>query len=333
MTTREGVRRVALLLAVLLAGSGSASVRGQETAEEAGVREGALFLLLPVGAQGVGLGRAMTALQSDEGAFWNPASLAGQPERRAMVYRGDQLSGEATAVNVLFPWNRVGTFGISYLLLDSGTQDLRDEFGDVLGSISVRNHLGIASFATTLPGRIHAGVNMKVVQFRVGCRGQCPDLETTSSAYALDVGLQARPFADIPLRFGWMLAHAGTDFQIANQEQSDPLPTRVRVAAAYEILHRFVDDGLMDLWVTVEAEDRAREPGSPSLYLGLSYSAADLFFVRSGYVAGQLDQTDGASVGVGFRLDRFDLNLAKSLTRSLITGESQPIHVTFGVQF
>lgn len=333
MTTHEGLRPLVLLLAILLASAGPAHAEGQETGEGSDVREGALFLLLPVGAQGVGLGRAMTALQSDEGAFWNPASLAEQSERRAMVYRGDQLSGEATAVNVLLPWNRVGTFGISYLLLDSGTQDLRDEFGDVLGSISVRNHVGIASFATSFPGRIHAGVNMKLVQFRVGCRGQCPDLETTSSAYALDVGLQAQPFASIPLRFGWMLAHAGTDFQIANQEQADPLPTRVRLAVAYEILHRFVEDGLMDLWVTVETEDRARELGSPSLYMGLSYSAADLFYVRSGYVAGQLDQTDGASVGVGFRLDRFDLSLAKSLTRSLITGESQPIHVTFGVQF
>ncbi len=333
MTTLEEVTRVALLLAASLAASGPAPVAGQESTEEAGAREGALFLLLPVGAQGVGLGRAMTALQSDEGAFWNPASLAEHSERRAMVYRGDQLSGEATAASVLFPWNRVGTFGISYLLLDSGTQDLRDEFGDVLGSISVRNHVGVASFATSFPGRIHAGVNMKLVQFRVGCRGQCPDLETTSSAYALDVGLQAQPFASMPLRFGWMVAHAGTDFKIANEEQSDPLPTRVRLAVAYEVLHRFVEDGLMDLWVTVETEDRAREPGSPSLYMGLSYSAADLFFVRSGYASGQLDQTDGASVGVGFRFDRFDLNLAKSLTRSLITGESQPIHVTFGVQF
>ena len=333
MTTLEEVTRVALLLAASLAAGGSAPVAGQESTEEAGAREGALFLLLPVGAQGVGLGRAMTALQSDEGAFWNPASLAEHSERRAMVYRGDQLSGEATAASVLFPWNRVGTFGISYLLLDSGTQDLRDEFGDVLGSISVRNHVGVASFATSFPGRIHAGVNMKLVQFRVGCRGQCPDLETTSSAYALDVGLQAQPFASMPLRFGWMVAHAGTDFKIANEEQSDPLPTRVRLAVAYEVLHRFVEDGLMDLWVTVETEDRAREPGSPSLYMGLSYSAADLFFVRSGYASGQLDQTDGASVGVGFRFDRFDLNLAKSLTRSLITGESQPIHVTFGVQF
>ena len=334
MMSPDGCRRArALLIVTLAACLAPRGAGGQEIGEGAGAQEGALFLLLPVGAQGVGLGRAMTALSSDEGAFWNPAALAGLTERRALVYRGDQLAGEATAATVLFPWNRVGTFGVSYLLLDIGDQDLRDAFGDVLGSISVRNHVGIASFATSFPGRIHAGINMKLVQFRVACRGQCPDLETTSSAYAIDVGVQAEPFSRIPLRFGWMIAHAGTEFQILNEEQSDPLPTRVRFAVAYEVLHRFIDDGLMDLWVTVETEDRARDLGSPSLYMGLKFSAADLLSVRTGYVGGQLDQTDGAAVGVGFRLDRFDLNLAKSLTRSMVTGESQPIHVTLGVQF
>ncbi len=334
MMPPDGLRHARTLLCVTLAAFlAPGGVGGQEIGEEAGAHEGALFLLLPVGAQGVGLGRAMTALSSEEGAFWNPAALAGMTERRALVYRGDQLAGEATAATVLLPWNRIGTFGISYLLLDIGDQDLRDSFGDVLGSISVRNHVGIASFATSFPGRIHAGINMKLVQFRVACRGQCPDLETTSSAYAVDVGVQAEPFSRIPLRFGWMIAHAGTEFQILNEEQSDPLPTRVRFAVAYEVLHRFVEDGLMDLWVTVETEDRARDLGSPSLYMGLNFSAADLFFVRTGYVGGQLDQTDGAAVGVGFRFDRFDLNLAKSLTRSMVTGEGQPIHVTLGVQF
>ncbi len=295
--------------------------------------EEALFLLLPVGAQGIGLGRAMTALASHEGAFWNPAGLAGEADRLVMVYRGDQLAGETTAASLLFPWQRVGTFALSYVLLDIGDQDLRDMFGDVLGSISIRNHLAVASYATSLPGGIHAGVNMKLVQFRVACRGQCPDLETSSSAYALDVGVQAQPFDELPLRFGWMLAHAGTEFQVINQEQSDPLPTRVRLAVAYQMLHRIVDDVPMDLWVTVEGEDRPRDLGSPSLYVGADFSAADLFRLRAGYVAGKFDQTNGASVGVGFGFDRFELNLAKSLTRSVVTGESQPVHVTLAVAF
>ncbi|NNM35364.1 MAG: hypothetical protein HKO53_19975 [Gemmatimonadetes bacterium] len=325
--------RLLLLTALIGLWLPAASAQGQEVGEGTDAQEGALFLLLPVGAQGVGLGRAMTALPSEEGAFWNPAGLAEQHQRRVMLYRGEQLAGDATAVNLLLPWQRVGTFGLSYLLLDVGSQDLRDEFGNVLGSISVRNHVGIASFATSFFQRIHAGLNMKLVQFRVTCRGQCPDLETTSTAYALDAGLQIEPFSGVPLRLGWMLAHAGTEFQILNQEQADPLPTRIRFAAAYEILNHVVEDPSFNLWLTLETEDRARDLGSPSLYAGLNFSAADLFYVRAGYVGGELDQTDGAAVGVGFRFDRFDLNLAKSLTRSMITGESEPIHVTFGVVF
>ena len=332
--SHDGIRwiagRLTLPLALVLV---AGPAWGQEVADDGETQEGALFLLLPVGAQGVGLGRAMTALRSEEGTFWNPAGIAEETERRALIYRGDQLAGTATAASFLFPWQRVGTFGLSYLLLDIGDQVLRDQFGNDLGSISVRNHLGIASFATSLPWGIHAGVNLKLIQFRVGCRGQCPDLETTSSAYGVDVGVQAQPFSGLPLRFGWMLAHAGTEFKSSNEEQSLPLPTRLRFALAYEVLHRFVKDGMMDLWATVETEDRARDPGSPSVYVGLNFSAADLFFVRAGYVGGQLDQTDGATVGLGLRLDRFDLNLAKSLTRSMVTGETQPIHVALGVTF
>ena len=330
---RNGTIRSGASLFLWLSACIATGLPAQEVGEGAEAQEGALFLLLPVGAQGVGLGRAMTALPSEEGAFWNPAGLAEQSERRAMVYRGEQLAGDATAINVLLPWQPVGTFGLSYLLLDVGTQDLRDEFGNVLGSISVRNHVGIASFATSFFDRVHTGVNMKLVQFRVTCRGQCPDLETTSTAYAVDAGVQLEPFTTIPLRVGWMLAHAGTDFQILNQDQADPLPTRMRLAVAYEILHQFVEDPSFNLWMSLETEDRAKDLGSPSLYAGLNFAAADLFYVRAGYVGGELDQTDGAAVGVGFRFDRFDLNLAKSLTRSTVTGESEPIHVTFGVVF
>ncbi len=337
--TRSSIRRTcwavsaAVVAALLCLATPSPPASAQEDGVGVGAREGALFLLLPVGAQGVGLGRAMTALAGEEGAFWNPAALGELDARRAMVYRGDHLAGDATALNVVAPWPRVGAFGLSYLLLDLGSQDLRDDFGDVLGSISVRNHVGIASFATSLPAGLLAGVNMKLVQFRVACRGQCPDLQTTSSAYAIDVGMQATPFEGVPLRFGAMLAHAGTVFRIMNEEQADPLPTRIRLAVAYETLHRVADEVPMELWVTIETEDRARDPGSPSLYLGMNLAAADMFFVRAGYVGGELDQVSGASVGVGFRVDRFDLNLAKSLSRSTVTGGAQPIHVTFGVEF
>lgn len=332
MTSRDATRLVAVMLLVppVLA---AAPALGQTIADDGETQEGAPFLLLPVGAQGIGLGRAMTALHSEEGVFWNPAGIATQTERRALVYRGEQLAGSATAASILFPWKRVGTFGFSYLLLDVGDQVRTDDFGNHLGSISVRNHLAIASFATSLPWGISAGANLKLVQYRVGCRGLCTDFVTTRSAYGVDVGVQAQPFSAFPLRFGWMLAHAGTGFGSSDEEHSLPLPTRLRFALAYQVLHRVVEDGMMDLWATVEMEDRARDPGSPSVYVGLNFSAADLIFVRAGYVGGQLDQTDGATVGLGLRVDRFDLNLAWSLTGSTATEERQPIHVALGVTF
>lgn len=328
----RGLAALTGLFATLAPGGG----RAQELPDSSEVPEGAVFLLLPVGAHGVGMGRAMTALHSEEAAFWNPAGLAGQSERRTMVYSGDQL-GPAIAVNMLYPWSRVGTLGLSYFLLDIGDQEIRSPDGTPLGSITHRNHLGIASFATSLPVGIQVGVNVKTVQYRVGCRGQCENLATTRSAYAADVGVQAEPFKELPLRFGWMLAHAGTEFRTRNEDHSAPLPTRVRFAVAYEVLHRFVDDGTMDLWVAVEAEDRARDPGSPSVHVGLNFSAAGMVDVRAGYVhvrAGHArGQLDGATVGLGFRFDRFDLNLAKYLERSIVTQEGQPIHVSLGVSF
>ena len=123
MTSRNAIRRVAwmLLLPPLMAPAAGPAT-AQEVVDDGETQEGALFLLLPVGAQGVGLGRAMTAVPNEEGAFWNPAGLAEEVERRALVYRGDQLAGTATAASFIFPWQRVGTFGLSYLMLDLGDQ-------------------------------------------------------------------------------------------------------------------------------------------------------------------------------------------------------------------
>ena len=47
---------------------------------------------------------------------------------------------------------------------------------------------------------------------------------------------------------------------------------------------------------------------------------------------GDLDQEDGARVGLGLRYERFDLAIAKSLAVSTL-GETEPVHVTFAIGF
>jgi hypothetical protein len=70
--------------------------RAMSPSGEASSTEAALFLLLPTGAQGVGMARAMTAMPSRESAFWNPAGLARWEKGSFLVHRGNDLAGEAT---------------------------------------------------------------------------------------------------------------------------------------------------------------------------------------------------------------------------------------------
>lgn len=297
--------------------------------------EGALFLLLPVGAQGVSMGRAMTAMQGPEAAFWNPAGLAAVDESRAVLFRGDHLVGAATAVSFLAARPGLGTVGASYFLLDIGDQDLTDRDGNILGTVSVRNHLGVASAAARLLDRLDVGVNFKVVQFRLSCRGICPDAGTTATTYAVDAGLQFLPVGDLPLRFGAMVAHVGPELQVLNAEQADPLPARVRVAASYDVLASVLERRDVRGWVNLEVQDRLRDPGSLSVFLGSELAAGldDALYLRTGYVIGDLDQEQGARVGLGLRFQQFELALAKSLAVSTLTGETEPVHITLSIIF
>jgi hypothetical protein len=200
--------------------------------------------------------------------------------------------------------------------------------------MSVRNHLGVVSAAAHLFGWLDGGVNLKVVQFRLSCRGICTDAGTTATTYAVDLGVQSVPRSDLPLRLGAMVAHVGPRLQVLNAEQADPLPSRMRVGAAYDVLSKFTERSDVQGWLAVEVQDRLRQPGSVSVYLGSEFVAGsrEALYLRSGYVIGDLDQEAGARVGLGLRYERFDLAIAKSLAVS-ITGETEPVHVSFSIVF
>lgn len=318
-----------LVTALMLFSPGLAAA--QDTSEERA--EGALFLLLPVGAKGVSLGRAMTWAEGPEGAFWNPAAMAGVDRSQGVLFRGDHVAGTATAFSALWADPGAGTLGASYMLLDAGDIDQTDEFGTYTGTITIRNHLGILSAATKPIDRMSIGVNFKIIRFQLACRGICVDEGTTATTYAVDAGIRGEPTDR--LRLGAMVAHVGPSLQVLNAEQADPLPARIRVAAAYDIVDAIVENDDLQGWIALEVEDRLRSLGDMSFYLGteLAAGAVDALSVRAGYVWSDLDQQDGARVGLGLRYERFDLAIAKSLVVSTLTGETEPVHVTFSIGF
>lgn len=296
--------------------------------------EGALFLLLPVGAHGVGMGRAMTGVCSAEGAFWNPAGLGCESESRIILFRGDHLAGPATGFSLMLGRQDLGALGVSYNLLDVGTQDLTDGVGNVLGSITVRGHQGVVSAGGPIAPTVLLGANLRFVQFSQSCRGQCPDGGVTASTFAGDLGVQWIPFSQLPFRVGIMLAHLGPALQVENVEQRDPLPSRIRLAAGYDGSVGSMMGEDIGLSVFVELEDRLRGAGSPAGYLGaeLRAGAGDQLYLRGGYILGNRSQTDGAALGLGVRYERFELGIARSLARGGPAPDQEPVHLTLALR-
>ena len=324
-----------VLVVILLALIPPGHVWGQDTPAEPSSPEGALFLLLPVGAEGVSLGRAMTASTSAESAFWNPAGLAGLDRSELVIMRGDPLAGVSTALSWSIVRQPLGVLGLSYHLLDGGEQNLVDDQQNVRGTISIRSHVGVASAATRLVGWLDVGLNMKVARFDLACRGQCDDAGVRSSGWAGDVGFQAQPLTNVPLRFGAMLAHFGPKFQVVNAAQADPLPTRIRLSAAYEVLQHFEPPADLVLWVRFEVEDRLRQSGeAPSFYVAteLVAGSTDAIFLRASHAREEIKEADEIAFGLGLRYQRFELALARSFTSSILEG-SEPVYVSFGILF
>lgn len=337
-TRRRG--RVALLVAAIAASTasfGPSQVAAQGSNPGPSSNE-VLFLLLPVGAQGVGLGRSMTALASRESAFWNPAGLASVEGRELVVFRGNTITGTQTAVSTVFGRSDLGTVAVSYHLLDIGESPFIDENNQPVGSVTVRSHQALASFATRLGQALEAGLNFKLLFYRQSCRGQCPDAGLSATSYAIDGGIQATPVEGQPLRLGAMIAHAGPRVQFINAAQADPLPTRIRLAASYDVLHSLVDNPAFRLWTSLEVEDRWNDLGNRTYYLGgeLQVGTDEILFVRAGWGYEELDaleQAEGGAVGLGVRYERFDLGIARSVGGRSLGPESEPTYLTLGVAF
>lgn len=328
-------RKSRIMLVILLALVPATKAPGQALAPKPPPSEGALFLLLPVGAAGVSLGRAMTTVSSAEAAFWNPAGLAALTRSEFLVMRGDPPAGKSTALSWLISRQPYGVLGFSYHLLDGGEQNLVDDRQNIRGSFSIRHHVGIVSAATSLTSWLDIGVNMKIVRFNLSCRGQCDDTGVQASGWAGDVGFQLQPLTRLPLRFGAMLAHFGPKFQVVNAAQADPLPTRVRLSAAYDVMGHVSTPADLALWIRVEVEDRFRHPGeSGSFYVGaeLVVGTADIIFLRASRASGEIYQDAEIAFGLGLRYESFELALARSLTSSPLLG-SEPVYVSFGVRF
>src|SRR5688500_9593314 len=208
--------------------------------------DGALFLLLPVGAQTVGMAQATVAERLGSESIWsNPAAIARQEKREVAIHHSETIAARGDVITVLIPKKNVGAFAASVNVLDFGNQQITDPGGTPIGLVLPRNLLFAGTFGASIGGSLSVGVTYKRLQYRVDCSGQCANVTTFSAtSSAVDLGAQYDVPGDSSIRLGAAIRSVGTRLQITDRERADPLPARVEVGVSYRpgMVRHYVSD-------------------------------------------------------------------------------------------
>lgn len=290
-----------------------------------------LSVLAPIGARALALGNAITARSSADGLFVNPALIADVEQDQFLVHTARTSLDRSTTFSLILQLSAIGAFGLSYRFNDLGELTATDPSGNPTGTILLTEHTVIATFATAVVEGLSAGASYKLFQFREDCSGFCGSETFAATTHMLDLGVQVRPPGLRHLILGASLMHPGFPLQVVNADQASPTPSRIRIGAAYEVLHHFHADSTASLWLMGDVVDPARRPGEPLGNVGLELSFQETLFLRGGYGGGS-GFAGGGAVGVGLRYNRFDIAVAKSFVSSPLD-DSEPVQVTFGIRF
>lgn len=270
------------------------------TASAQNTSDGALFLLLPVGAQTVGMAQATVAERLGSEAVWsNPAGIARLEKKEAAIHHSETVAARGDVITVLAPKKHLGAFAVSVNLLDFGNQQITDPGGTPVGLVLPRNILFAGTFGAAIGKNASVGMSYKRLQYRVDCSGQCANVSTFSAtSSAVDFGAQYDIPGKNPVRLGAAIRNIGTKLQVNDSEQADPLPTRIEAGISYQLssIAKYVSDVDVRVAADVMATKTADDP---SARLGVDVTYQKTVHFRGGYIA---NDTDGANAAVGFGL-------------------------------
>jgi len=305
-TARDRWRR-ALPVALAVALLAAAPAAGQDFDREVA------FLTIPTGARVVGMGRAATALPGEpQGARWNPAILATVRWVEPLLSHYDgPLDFRVDQFAVAVPAGAAGVVGLSVALQSFGDIPLfRAESPDVqTGEVSPSNLVLAATLAHDLATGLYVGLTGKWIRSEL-----ISELE--GSTYALDAGVLWRPAAALPLHVGVGVLNVGRGLRVgdAGQAMRDPLPSRLRVGASFDVLSYLRPEGDLGLLVAGELEHALRDMATGSQYVGAELSLRQALFLRIGHIAETLIDTNvGWTLGAGLAVGPVRFDLAREL--------------------
>ncbi|MCC7194091.1 MAG: PorV/PorQ family protein [Gemmatimonadaceae bacterium] len=313
-----------------LAATASLALPAHARAQSGIATEGALFLLVPLGAQAIGRGQAAVASRLGPDGVWsNPAALGWTHGRELAVDHAANAFLTGDALDVAYPLGRAGVLGASALLFNFGDQGATDQFGNTIGTIYSRAMVLASSYAATFGTRVSAGVTYKFIRQSQVCSGACSNQTTFSvSTSAFDMGVHVAADSAGRLTFGAAIRNAGFGLQTIDEEQTDPLPARVHIGAEYRW-----DDvwrGMPGTAVRASAEVVARPGiGPASVRGGVELDLARRLFIRGGVLTESSDPSRlNGAIGLGYRQGALGIDLARSFGGAAVQGAAPPTYLT-----
>jgi len=327
---RSKVRRaLAALLRTTLAVTAAA---GPLRAQGGLSTEGALFLLVPVGARSVGTGQTLATAEAGSESLWgNPAGVARMTRREVALHYSKTIVANGTALGVIYPAGKAGVLGFGAQLYDYGAQDVTDETGTT-GQLLPRSVVVAATYAATIGRSLRAGVTYKRVQQRLDCTGPCANVGTfNASTNGLDAGAQYELMRADSLTFGVALRHLGLRLQVNDNAQADPQPTRLHLGVSARVPAVAAALPGAELHWAVEMVNRT-SLDQPAFHLGAELGLQKQLYLRGGYTSGTGDAT-GPAIGLGFVRGKLALDFARVFGGFSSDAGQPPTYLTLRVSW
>jgi hypothetical protein len=264
---------------------------------------GAQELNLPVGARGIAMGEAMTAVADDVTAIhWNPAGLAAVPTGSASFMHSvylDNISYQYAAYA-----HRVGereVMAVSVQAVDFGSIERRDVNNIADGSFHPRSMLYSFGYAQNVHeleegGDLSAGFTARWLRSTI---------VSSADSYGLDFGFRVKETGDIPSQLAFVAQNLGSGPKFDTQREK--LPFQMKGATAF----------YPGAWV-LSFELVAPRGNQPYAAAGVEYkrgwTRTMTGSLRAGYnsmlTAGGPGGLHGPSLGVGVELTGFSFDYA-----------------------
>jgi len=257
--------------------------------------ETASFLNIDVGARGLGMGGAYTALSDDANAlYWNPAGLAKLEKREFTASHAEMF--ESTRLDFLAYAHPTsgGTFAAGLTYLSQGKIDGRDSLGRQTAGYDASDAAVSLGYARKLDVA-DLGATFKYLRSHIG--------SAEAQGAAVDIGAK-RAFDRVSV--GAALRNLGPGLKF--QDQRNNLPLRIALGTAYKFTEGHT--------VAAELLNGPRGAGT-DVSFGGEFKAVEHFLLRAGYTTQSaitggsgFDAARGLTMGLGFRNAAWSLDYA-----------------------